>query len=130
MRTPLALLAMSLLTASCASMTTSYSEVVGQRFNLAVVDRRAVDIDSVGNTTGWLNGAPVQVEPGVHRVVITAPDHRGFRGRSAAFELTVEPCTRYYVNAQFENPLTPRFEPVIDHQEKIAGCVWPRPVRS
>jgi hypothetical protein len=111
-------------------MTTSYSEVVGDRFNQAPVDRRAVDIVSVGGTSGWANGSPVQVNPGLQRVVISSQNHRGFRGRTVAFELNVEPCTRYYINAQFANPVTPDFVPVIDHQETIAGCVWPRPSRS
>ena len=72
----------------------------------------------------------MQVDPGVQRVVVTSRAHRGFRGRTAEFQLNVEPCTRYYINAQFANPVTPEFVPVIDHQERIAGCVWPRPTRS
>ena len=130
MRTLLSVLAASVLAASCASMTTSFSEVSGDRFNQAPVDRRAVNIVSVGNTSGWANNSPVQVEPGLHRVVITSRNHRGFQGRTVAFDLNVEPCTRYYINAQFANPVTPDFVPVIDHQETIAGCVWPRPSRS
>ena len=127
MRIHLAVLTSSILVGSCASMTTSFSEVTGERFNLTPVDRRALTIESVGNVNGWTNGAPVQVEPGLHRVVVTAERHGGFRGRTVAFELNVEPCTRYYINAQFANPITPDFVPVIDHQETIAGCVWPRP---
>lgn len=130
MRTTLLILAASSLAASCASMTSSFSEVSGDRFNLAVENRRAVAIESVGNRPGWTNGAPVQVDPGPQRVVVSSLNHNGFRGRTVAFELNVEPCTRYFVNAQFENPITPQFVPVIDHQERIAGCVWPRPARS
>ena len=36
--------------------------------------------------------------------------------------LDIEPCKRYYVNAQFENALSPRFEPVVDAVQGIAGC--------
>ena len=36
--------------------------------------------------------------------------------------LDIEPCKRYYVNAQFENALAARFEPVVDEVQSIAGC--------
>ena len=36
--------------------------------------------------------------------------------------LTLEPCKRYYLNSQFENPVQPRWTPVIDYVETIAGC--------
>ena len=39
--------------------------------------------------------------------------------------LDVEPCKRYYINAQFENPITPTWTPVIDYVESIAGCQVP-----
>ncbi|HQU50793.1 MAG TPA: hypothetical protein PLM09_16990 [Casimicrobiaceae bacterium] len=130
MRNSIIVLAASMLTASCASMTTSYSEVTGDRFNLTVMDRRAVDIVSVGSASGWAGGAPVQVEPGKHRIVISSPRHGGFRGTTVDFELDIAPCTRYYVNAQFANPLSPQFVPVVDHEERISGCVWPRPPRA
>ena len=122
MRTPLAVLAVSLLAASCASMTTSYSEVIGERYNLAPENRRAVDIVSVGGTSGWANGSAVQVDPGVQRVVVTSRAHRGFRGRTAEFQLNVEPCTRYYINAQFDTTITQQWTPVIDYVDTIAGC--------
>jgi len=130
MRTPIVALAASVLTASCATMSTPYSEVTGDRFNVTIMDRRAVDIVSVGSASGWAGGAPVQVEPGLHRIVISSPRHGGFRGTTVDFELEVAPCTRYYVNAQFANPLSPQFVPVIDHEEPISGCVWPRPPRA
>jgi peptide/nickel transport system ATP-binding protein len=36
--------------------------------------------------------------------------------------LTLEPCKRYYLNSQFENPVQPRWTPVIDYVETITGC--------
>ena len=36
---------------------------------------------------------------------------------------TSKPCKRYYINAQFDGPLSPSdWKPVIDHVEPIAGC--------
>jgi hypothetical protein len=37
-------------------------------------------------------------------------------------KLDLEPCKRYYVNAQFDAPGQPRWEPVVDYVEPIAGC--------
>lgn len=125
MRNLAIVLTASLLGASCASMKTPYSEVLGDRFNVTIADRRAVDIVSVGRANGWAGGGPMQREPGVHRVVISSRSHGGFRGETVDFELKVEPCTRYYINAQFSNPITPSFVPVVDHQEPISGCARP-----
>ena len=36
--------------------------------------------------------------------------------------LDLEPCKRYYLNAQFENPVDRTWKPVVDYVESIAGC--------
>ncbi len=36
--------------------------------------------------------------------------------------LDVEPCKRYYINAQFENNVSIDWTPVIDYVDTIAGC--------
>ena len=36
--------------------------------------------------------------------------------------LDLEPCKRYYLNAQFANPVAPTWTPVVDYVEPIAGC--------
>jgi hypothetical protein len=41
----------------------------------------------------------------------------------------VEPCKRYYINAQFDNPVEPSWTPVVDHVETIAGCRLTPPVK-
>jgi hypothetical protein len=116
-------LAVPVLLSGCASMQTSYSEVTGERYHLAIADRRAVNIVTVGSTTGWANNQPVQVDPGTYRVVVESRSHAGFRGSPSEFQLKVEPCMRYYVNAQFAGPVGANYQPVVDEVEPIAGCV-------
>jgi hypothetical protein len=116
-------LAVPALLSGCATWGPTWSEVTGRRFNLAVVDRRAVEIVSVGGRTGWANNDLLRVEPGRQRVVVASFPHAGFPGgRQEEFVLDIEPCRRYYLNGQFENNLSPRFEIVIDQVETIAGC--------
>ena len=109
---------------ACAAMQSSYSEVSGDRYyNLAIADRRAVEIVSVGSTTGYANNRPVQISPGTYKVTVASRNHAGFRGgEQKSFELKIEPCKRYYINAQFANQITPDYEAVIDYVEDIAGC--------
>lgn len=115
-----------LFAAGCASLpTTSYSEITGERFHRAIADRHAVDIIRVGNQSGWISNAPVQVDPGTYDVEISTRGHAGFPAQNARIEVKVAPCTRYYVNAQFENPISQSFKPVIDYVEPIAGCKRP-----
>jgi hypothetical protein len=123
MRIRLALAAIPALVAGCTTMTTPWSEVTGERFHLAIADREAVNIVSVGGTSGWASGRPTMVEPGTHRIVVESLPRGGFRGgRTHAFTLTLAPCKRYYVNAQFAGAIGASFEPVVDEVESIAGC--------
>ncbi|MDQ2916649.1 MAG: hypothetical protein M3R40_05740, partial [Pseudomonadota bacterium] len=57
-----------------------------------------------------------------YRVVLQSPAHNKFTGSEKAVTLKIEPCKRYYINAQFDNPVTPAWEPVTDYVETIAGC--------
>ncbi len=108
---------------SCAALQTPYSEVVGERYHRAVPDRRAVNIVSVGESTGWAGNQAVRVSPGTYKVTVESRAHAGFRGGDLrSFELRIEPCRRYYVNAQFANPVTPSYDPVVDEVEPIGGC--------
>ena len=123
MRIRLALVALPALVAGCTSMTTPWSEVTGERFHLTIVDREAVSIVSVGGTSGWAGGRPTMVEPGTHRIVVETLSHGRSRGvRTHAFTLTLAPCKRYYVNAQFAGAIGASFEPVVDEVESLAGC--------
>ena len=123
MRIRLALVAIPALVAGCATKAVPWSEVTGERFHLAIADRRAVNIVSVGGTSAWVSGRPTMVEPGTHRIVIETLPHGSIRGgRTQAFPLTLAPCKRYYVNAQFAGAIGASFEPVVDEVESLAGC--------
>ena len=39
--------------------------------------------------------------------------------------LNVEPCKRYYINAQFATTVTQGGRPVVDFVEPISGCQLP-----
>jgi len=121
----MAFLAVPALLAGCATWSTPWSEVTGERFNLAIADRRQVEIVSVGGRTSWWsNDQPLKVEPGLRqRIVVASLGHAGFAGgRQEEILVDLEPCKRYYINAQFDNRISPRFEPVVDAVQGIAGC--------
>ncbi|CAG0998957.1 hypothetical protein BURK1_02721 [Burkholderiales bacterium] len=127
MRYRWAVLAAPALVAGCAAVSAPWSEVTGERYNLAIENRRSVAIVSVGSTTGWARPQALTVDPGRQRVVVESHGQGSFRvGRVRELELDVAPCRRYYVNAQFDDPVSSDFRPVVDHVESIPGCGTPR----
>jgi hypothetical protein len=95
--------------------------VSGARYTRIDPDRApailiAVGDESVGSVT------PFRVAPGTYRIVLQSPVHNRFRGSEMDITLKVEPCRRYYLNAQFDNPVSPGWKPVIDYVESIPGC--------
>ena len=48
--------------------------------------------------------------------------HGHFGGSTKTMRLTLEPCKRYYLNAQFADWVIPEWEPVVDYVESIGGC--------
>ena len=66
--------------------------------------------------------APYKVAPGTYRLAVESPRHDGFPGTILEMTLNIEPCKRYYVNAQFAGPVGPDWRPVVDEVESIAGC--------
>jgi hypothetical protein len=90
---------------------------------MALEFRYPAVIVSVGKTNGWANGGDLIVDPGLQPVVIQARASRWFRRQDTnSIMVNVEPCKRYYVNAQFPDALSSEFTPVVDHVETIAGC--------
>jgi len=109
--------------AGCASSAPPWSVVTGQKYNAATEHRFPAIIVSVGATNGWPDGADLQVSPGLQTVTIQARSSRWFRRiDNRQFELNIEPCKRYYVNAQFPDNLSSDFAPVVDRVEPIVGC--------
>ena len=79
-------------------------------------------IESIDGRSSFVTD-PIRVEPGLRRVQMQGPPQgRPGGGLLVNFDLNVEPCKRYYLNAQARNNIQPEFEPVVDHVEDIAGC--------
>jgi hypothetical protein len=64
----------------------------------------------------------VKTEPGKRSIVVRSPMRKGFSGSDTTLDLDLEPCKRYYINAQFKSGTGPDWEPVIARVESIAGC--------
>ena len=116
--------ASSLLLAGCQTWGPTWSELSGHQYPTGVItlNRRPAIIERVDDQ-GSFSSYPVRIDPGTRRLVLGAPAP-GWPGGSdlKVFMLDAAPCKRYYINAQFANPLDRDWTPVIDFVEDIAGC--------
>ena len=73
----------------------------------------------------------IKVDPGEHRLVVQGPAP-GWAGGPPlhVMMLNVEPCKRYYINAQFDNTITQQWAPVVDYVEPIGDCTVPGKVAA
>ena len=63
------------------------------------------------------------VAPGSHQVTIDVPPRKGFKTATQhTFQLTTEPCTRYYVAAELETTAGQQWKPVVRSKEPIGEC--------
>ncbi len=110
----------------CQTWGPTWSELTGQRYNVTIVNRRPTMINMVDNQGAFPDPNLVRVVPGERRIVLQA-NAPGWPGgpRLEVLNLNVEPCKRYYLNAQFENTISPNWKPVIDFVEPVAGCTVP-----
>ena len=114
-------MAAALLVAGCQTWGPTWSELTGDRYTIIDPDRRAAILVRVGDESiGTI--MPYKVAPGTYEVKVQAPPWRQFTGSEKAFRLKIEPCQRYYINADFDTRTGPEWTPVIDHVEPIAGC--------
>jgi hypothetical protein len=116
-------LLLGLLAGGCATYGPTWSEISGERYyNLTVLNRRPAIIEKVDGSSAYPS-YPIKLEPGKHAIELGGPA-RGWPGGAALHTLTLdlEPCKRYYLNAQFNNPFDPTWAPVVDYVEPIAGC--------
>ncbi len=114
---------LALLAGGCATYGPTWSEISGERYyNLTTLNRRPAIIEKVDGYSAYAS-YPIKVEPGRHEIVLGGPAPR-WPGGAALHTLTVdlEPCKRYFLNAQFHNPVGPAWDPVVDYVEPIAGC--------
>jgi hypothetical protein len=120
----------TLATAGCQTWGPTWSELSGSReFNKTTMFLKPAIIESVDGQSAYPT-YPIKLEPGTHVVVIQGPYRQRGGGLLDSITVNMEPCKRYYVNAQFNNFVRPTFEPVIDHVEDVAGCSSSSPVAA
>lgn len=119
-------LALPAALSGCATWGPTWSELTGQRFNTTIVNRRPAIIDRVDNQGAFTDPRMIRVDPGMRRLVVQGPAP-GWAGGPPlhVMMLNVEPCKRYFINAQFANTITQEWAPVVDHVESIGGCQLP-----
>jgi hypothetical protein len=104
----------------CQTWGPTWSEVTGIRYHRTMADRWPANIVAVGDMAVFQT--PWRVAPGTYRIAVESPRHDGFPGSVVDVQLTLAPCKRYYINAQFAGPVGPEWKPVVDETESISGC--------
>ena len=112
--------AVVLIASGCQTWGPTWSEVTGVRYNRAIADRWPARIVAAGSDSVF--SVPYKVVPGTYTLAVESPRHSGFAGTIQEMKLNIEPCKRYYINAQFQDPVRPEWSPVVDEAEPIAGC--------
>jgi hypothetical protein len=63
------------------------------------------------------------VAPGKHQVTVDLPPRKGFHlATQHTFDFVTSPCTRYYLAAKLDSPITQGWTPVIRSEEAIGEC--------
>ena len=112
--------AVVLIASGCQTWGPTWSEVTGVRYNRAIADRWPARIVAAGSDSVF--SVPYKVVPGTYTLAVESPRHSGFAGTIQEMKLNIEPCKRYYINAQFQDPVRPEWTPVVDEVESIVGC--------
>jgi hypothetical protein len=119
---------------SCQTWGPGWSEVSGARYNVADFKRTAtavnlIDSKNPGPQYGYGYGRAsysyYKIEPGEHVIELSAlnPTPNWVSGINREYyKINLEPCKRYYLNAEFQNTLLADWKPVVDYVEPIAGC--------
>ena len=98
----------------------TWSEVTGQRYTRTTMNRMPAIVKSVdGDDTTY---KVTKITPGDRLIRLQSPSRKGFQGSNQELRVTVEPCKRYYLNAQFDSGTSQNWQPVIDYVETIPGC--------
>ena len=113
-----------LILQGCQTWGPTWSEITGARYPTGEIHqyRRPAVIEHIDDQ-GAFASSPIKTEPGMHRIVMSAPVP-GWPGGSdlKVMNLDIAPCKRYYLNAQFENNVSKTWAPVVDYVDTIAGC--------
>ena len=122
-----ALVLLPLVLAGCQTWGPTWSEVAGARYHRTELNRSPTIIENVDGKTPLESGRyrVARIEPGKRLITLQGvPLRPGWQGVLKEYTLDAQPCRRYYINAQFDGPLSPSdWKPVIDYVEPIAGCV-------
>ena len=110
--------------AGCATYGPTWSEVSGNRYQRAIINRAPAVIEKIDGRSSYAQ-YPIKIDPGPHEIELQGVSSWPGGVPLRTMQLTLEPCKRYYLNAQFEAPGQPRWEPVVDYVEDIGGCPFP-----
>jgi len=110
------------LLAGCQTWGDTWSEVTGVKWYDNEAYRRPSIIERVDGTSP-LRQTYIRIEPGRRELTLRGTDPCWVDG-GGRHDLTidVQPCKRYYVNAQYTSKASPDWKPVIDYVWDIAGC--------
>jgi hypothetical protein len=117
----------------CQTWSPTWSEVSGTRYNVTDLKRfptvvNLIDSSNPGPRYGYggrMGYHYYKVEPGPHTIELSAlnPNPNWVSGINRVdYKIDIEPCKRYYLNAQFANSLGADWKPVVDYVEPIPGC--------
>ena len=116
--------AAAVLVAPCASalekIGPTWSEVTGLAYTRTHMNRLAAIVKSVDGTD--TPRRITKIVPGERVIRLQSPSRKGSSGSDREIKLTVLPCKRYYLNAQFASSVGKDWEPVVDYVEPLTGC--------
>jgi hypothetical protein len=113
-----------LLLAACATgpYREPYAEIVADRSPAADPNVVPVIINRVDDRTSLYSDRAV-VPPGSHKVTIDVPPRKGFHlATQETVVMDAEPCTRYYIAARLDTPVTQEWQPLVRSVERIREC--------
>jgi hypothetical protein len=113
-----------LLLAACATGPYSqpYAEIVVDKTLSADPNVIPVVINRVDDKTSLYPDRAV-VPPGPHTVTIDVPPRKGFHlATQETVVMDAQPCTRYYIGAKLDTPVTQEWKPVVRSVEPIGEC--------
>lgn len=115
-------LGLALVLSGCQTWGPTWSEVSGAHYyNRATLNLRPAGIERIDGISAFAS-YPIKIEPGEHNVLVQGPAP-GWKGPNLAeFTFEAQPCKRYFINAQFQNRIEQKFEPVINYVEDVTGC--------
>jgi hypothetical protein len=126
MRNTLFALAALALT-GCQTWGPTWSEVTGTMYTRPTTTMylKPAIIEQIDGSGAFVSN-PIKITPGTHQMVLQGPaPARPGGSLLKEYTLVAEPCKRYYINAQFENPVENKWTPVVDAVIDIAGCTVP-----